>query len=306
MESHLNPNEINKVAAIYTRVSSKEQVLGYSLSEQKRICKKHLEYLGIKYHRLYIDDGYSARTLNRPALQKLLNDILEGKVTHLIIWKLDRLSRNFLDTILLIEDLNRLNVEVVSVVENLDTTSIIGKMILAILSGFSQKEIEDLSRRVKIGLHARIRKGLWRGGTPPYGYHYNQDAGKLEVDDHEAVVVRMIFDQYLALQTLNRVKNHLNDHSIPSKKGGKWSPKVVRDVLLKQIYTGHYKVTDIEIEDENLRIIDDDTFHSVQELLKQRSKYRLIVNEEDCVEIYDHCSLDSIERLPLKYTLKEV
>jgi len=86
--------------------------------------------------------------------------------------------------------------------------------------------------------------------------------------------VRIIFDKYLVLQTLNSVKNHLNNHNIPSKKGLKWSVKVVRDVLSKVIYTGHYYVKEIEIKDENLRIIDNNTFQKVQELLKDRAKFR--------------------------------
>ena len=166
------------IAAIYCRVSTKEQTFGHSLDEQKRRCKEYIRNRGIKYHRYYIDDGYSGKTLDRPEMQRLIEDIIEGKVSHIVVWKLDRLSRSLTDSLLFIEDLTNTGIKVVSVTEDIDTSTTIGKIVISVLSGFSQIEIEKMSERVKMGLEARIREGKWHGGAP-YGYDYDMKTGKL-------------------------------------------------------------------------------------------------------------------------------
>ncbi|ODS40719.1 MAG: hypothetical protein A7315_07840 [Candidatus Altiarchaeales archaeon WOR_SM1_79] len=262
---------IDKVAAIYARVSTKEQTLGYSLDEQKHRCKEYIKNLGIKYHRVYIDDGHSGKTLDRPAMQRLIGDIIEGKISHIVVWKLDRLSRSLTDSLLFVEDLTNAGIEVISVTEDIDTSTTIGKIVISVLSGFSQIEIEKISERVKMGLNARFRDMKWHGG-PPYGYDYDQKTGKLKINPNESKVVSAIFDKYLEYNSLGEVRKYLIKKKVPTRNGNGWRNNTVGVILSRTTYIGYMKRGDTEIECPELKIIDEQIFNEAQKIRESRAE----------------------------------
>lgn len=264
-----SPNN-GQAAAIYCRVSTKEQVLGYSLDEQKHRCREYLKNsLKLKYHRLYVDHGYSGKTLDRPAMQRLIDDLIAGRVSHIIVWKLDRLSRSLTDTLLLVEELDKAGIGVISVTQAIDTTTTMGKIVLSVLSGFSQIELENISERVRMGLDARMRDGKWHGGAP-YGYDYDREAGRLVVNPEESKVVKTIFKKYLEFQSLGKVRRYLIRKKIPTRGGNGWNDNTVGAILARRTYTGCIENGHGEIECPELRIIDEETFGEAQEIRKER------------------------------------
>ncbi len=276
--------ETSNVAAIYCRVSTKEQVLGYSLDEQKRRCKEYIKNLGLKYHRFYIDDGYSGKTLDRPAMQKLIDDLIAGKITHIVIWKLDRLSRSLTDSLLLIDELDRAGIGVISVTENIDTSTTIGKIVISVLSGFSQIELEKISERVKMGLEARMREGKWHGGAP-YGYDYDKESGLLVVNPKEGKVVKTIFKKYLEFQSLGKVRRYLIKRRVPTRSGNGWCDNTVGAILGRRTYSGVIENGQGEVECPELKIIDEGAFGEAQEIRKSRAGLSPVLKKRE-EEIY--------------------
>ena len=260
---------IEKVAAIYAIVSTREQVLGYSLDEQKRRCREYLKTLGVRYYKIYVDNGHSGKTLDRPAMQRLIDDIIAGKVSHVVIWKLDRLSRSLTDSLLLVEELNKADIAVVSVTEDIDTTTTIGKIVISVLSGFSQIELEKISERVKMGLEARIREGKWHGGAP-YGYDYDRESGQLVMNPEESKVVKMIYKKYLEFQSLGKVRRYLIKQKIPTRFGNGWCNNTIGTILGRRTYLGWIGNGGEEMEFPELKIIDEKVFNKAQEIRRGR------------------------------------
>jgi site-specific DNA recombinase len=265
-----NPLGTNKVAGIYCRVSTKEQTLGYSLDEQKHRCREYLKTLDQKYHRIYVDDGYTGKTLQRPAMQKLIGDIIAGKISHVVVWKLDRLSRNLTDTLFMVEELDKAGVGVISVTQAIDTTTTIGKIVISVLSGFSQIELENISDRVRMGVTARRRDGKWCG-SPPYGYDYDKESGKLVMNPKESKIVRQIFKRYLKYESAGRVRKYLIDQGIPTRGGNGWSTTTIGAILARKTYIGSIKSGETEVRCPELRLISKRTFKAAQKLRKARA-----------------------------------
>ncbi len=252
-----------RIAAIYCRVSTKEQVLGYSLNEQYTACKRHLTQMGIKRHRIYRDEGKSGRTMNRDALQRMLEDIIEGRITDIIVWKLDRLSRSMVDTLTLVQDLKEIQVNVISVTQQIDTSTTQGMLFISMLAGFSQMEVENISQRVQLGLKARKREGKWIGGTP-YGYNYNLETGLLQPNPEEALIVREIYRLYLDNGTLHSIARQLNMQEIPTRHGNPWYFTTIGRLLEKAIHKGEGNVP---------ALVTEEIWDRVQERREGRKKY---------------------------------
>ena len=140
---------MGKTAAIYIRVSTDAQFEeGYSVEAQKEQLVAYCVSKGIKRYQLYIDGGWSGSNIDRPELQKLINEIKENKISHVIVYKLDRLSRSQKDTLYLIEDVfNPHGVDFVSLNESMDTSTPMGRLMLGILSAFAQLERENIRLR---------------------------------------------------------------------------------------------------------------------------------------------------------------
>ena len=151
--------------AIYVRVSTAEQKMhGYSVGEQIDRLTNFSKALGYDKPQIYNDAGYSGATLDRPALSVLINDVKARKVEKVLVYKLDRLSRSQKDTLMLIEDIFLQNgCDFVSISENFDTSTPLGRAMIGILAVFAQLEREQIKERMSMGREARAKQGKYAG-----------------------------------------------------------------------------------------------------------------------------------------------
>lgn len=204
-------NKKTKTAAIYIRVSTDAQFEeGYSVDAQKEQLTAYCISKGIKNYQFYIDGGWSGSNIDRPELQKLIKEIKEDKISHVIVYKLDRLSRSQKDTLYLIEDVfNPHGVDFVSLNESMDTSTPMGRLMLGILSAFAQLERENIRLRTRMGMKERVKAGLWMGGGRiPFGYDYDKEKGIL-IPNQDAEKVRQVYKLYIEGKSTQDIANIL-------------------------------------------------------------------------------------------------
>ncbi len=198
-------------AAIYIRVSTEGQrEEGYSIDAQTELLQAYCISREIHAREFYIDGGYTGSNIDRPAMTKLIEDIRRGEISHVIVYKLDRLSRSQKDTLYLIEDVfNPAGVTFISMNENMDTSTPIGRAMLGIMSAFAQLERETIRERTRLGMQERVKNGYWPGGGRiPFGYDYDKTQGIL-VPNGDADTVRRAYDLYLAGYSTDRIAEML-------------------------------------------------------------------------------------------------
>ena len=189
--------------AIYTRKSSEEGLEQEfnSLHAQREACEAYIASQRsegwVLVRDQYDDGGISGGTLERPGLKRLLEDIEDGLVDVVVVYKIDRLSRSLADFAKLVEVFDRNGVTFVSVTQSFNTTTSMGRLTLNILLSFAQFEREVTAERIRDKVAASRRKGMWMGGVPPYGYRVENR--KLVVDEGAAEHVRWVFDRFLEI-----------------------------------------------------------------------------------------------------------
>ncbi len=207
---------------IYTRKSHErglDQAFN-SLHAQREACEA---YIGSHKHEgwrclpdRYDDGGVSGATMDRPALQRLLADVQGGRIDLLVVYKVDRLSRALSDFARIVEILERHGVSFVSVTQQFNTTSSMGRLTLNVLLSFAQFERELTGERIRDKIAASKKKGLWMGGRPPLGYDVRDR--KLVVNKKEAETVRYIFRQYRQLRSVRALRTRLVTAGVTSKR----------------------------------------------------------------------------------------
>lgn len=258
---------MNKKAAIYIRVSTDAQAEeGYSIDAQKEQLAAYCVSKGIKNYEFYIDGGWSGSNINRPEIQRLIKDSQEGKISHCIVYKLDRLSRSQKDTLYLIEDVfipN--NVSFVSLNETLDTSTPMGKLMIGILSAFAQLERENIRLRTRMGMKERVKDGYWMGGGRiPFGYDYDRNQGIL-VPNKDAEKVKKIYSLYIegkSPQTIADILNLKYD-------------KLVTQILTRKSNYGIIEYNGEEYQGRHKPIISKEIYDKAMECMKQRSVRRV-------------------------------
>ena len=169
---------VKKKAAIYVRVSTRYQVDKDSLPFQKEELVNYIKYaLNIEDYVIFEDAGYSAKNTSRPKFQEMMSQIRQGVFTHLLVWKIDRISRNLLDFASMYNELKELGVIFVSKNEQFDTSTAMGEAMLKIILVFAELERNMTSERVTATMISRANNGLWNGGRVPYGYNYDIQTG---------------------------------------------------------------------------------------------------------------------------------
>jgi site-specific DNA recombinase len=163
----------------------------------------------------YDDGGFSGGNTERPALQRLLIDVTAGKIDVIVVYKVDRLTRSLADFAKLVELFDTHNVSFVSVTQQFNTTTSMGRLTLNVLLSFAQFEREVTSERIRDKIAASKRKGLWVGGMAPLGYDTKDR--KISINDIDADRVRTIFRSYLRLGSLNRLMADLRDQGFVTK-----------------------------------------------------------------------------------------
>lgn len=264
----------NRIRVVmYVRVSSKEQVDGYSIGEQIERLEKYADAMEWDIVKTFVDPGYSGGNVDRPGLKEMIKEIEKGGIDKVVVYKLDRLSRSQLDTLYLIEKVFLANnTDFVSMSENFDTSTPFGRAMIGILAVFAQLEREQIKERTMIGKEARAKEGKWGGGsTEPIGYNYNIAKDLLEVDEYEALQVRELFEIFLKGTPLRTIETIFREKGY-SHKHGFWDSKAMRRVLKNKIYLGYIRYRDTYYEAEHTPIISEETFNRAQELLKQREE----------------------------------
>ena len=258
---------------IYVRVSSKEQVDGYSIGEQIERLEKYADAMEWDIVKTFVDPGYSGGNTDRPGLKEMIKEIENGDIDKVVVYKLDRLSRSQLDTLYLIEKVFLANnTDFVSMSENFDTSTPFGRAMIGILAVFAQLEREQIKERTMVGKEARAKEGKWHGSKyVPTGYNYNIEKDLLEVVEYEAIQVREIFDMFLKGSTVRTIETTLRKKGY-THKFGYWDPKTIRRALANKTYLGYVRYHDEYYKAEHIPIIDEETFNNAQELLRQRAE----------------------------------
>ena len=260
--------------ALYPRVSTTEQAKeGYSIGEQVDRMQMYCQAMGWQVYKIYTDPGYSGGDTNRPGLQSMIKDVKAGKIDKVVVYKLDRLSRSLKDTLILIEDIFLPNnVDFVSITENFDTNSSLGRAVLGLLGVFAQLERDKIKERMDMGKEARAKEGKWGGGAyQPIGYDYDIQTETLYVNEYEIMQVRELYDLFLSGTPLRRIEKIFAQKGY-SHKHGKWTPKTMRWVMRSKTYLGYIKRHDEWYPGEHEATIDEVVWNKAVKLLDDRAE----------------------------------
>lgn len=262
---------IRKVA-IYARVSTTNQAEeGYSIDGQIDSLEKYCEAMGWDVYNKYIDAGFSGGSLKRPEMANLINDVKKGLFDTVLVYKLDRLSRNVRDTLYLIKDVFNINkINFVSIQENIDTSSAMGTLFLTLLSAIAEFEREQIKERMQLGKLGRAKAGksmMW--GRTSYGYDYQKETGSLTINPAQSLVVKYIFERYLAGRSITKLRDDLNE-KYPKEIG--WNYRAVRGILSNPVYCGYNQYKGQLFPGEHESIISEDVYKRTQEELKIRQR----------------------------------
>ena len=260
--------------AIYTRKSVEEglDMEFNSLDAQREAAEAYVMsqrangWYALPKH--YDDAGFSGGNTKRPALKELLADCRAGMVDIVIVYKIDRLSRNLCDFLELTKLFEKYSVSFVSVTQEINTSTSSGRMMLNILATFSQYEREIIAERIRDKFAASKKKGMWMGGCVPLGYRVENR--KLIVVPEEAEVVQMIFERYIDLQSPIQLALELNMKGYRTKKGKRWNQRNMFHILRNCTYVGMIPYKGESYPGEHEAIIDRETWDAVQRFLGSR------------------------------------
>ncbi|MBO0959522.1 recombinase family protein [Neobacillus sp. MM2021_6] len=264
-----------KVAA-YIRVSTTEQAEeGYSIAAQRNRLEAYATSQGWEIVAWYVDEGESAKDLNRTDLKRMLNGIEQEIFDCVLVYRLDRLTRSVLDLYQLLEKFEKHNVKFKSATEVYDTTTAIGRLFLTLVSALAQWERENLGERVRMGMQQKAKEGKWTVSTPPLGY--DSEESNLKINPSEAAVVKEIYSLYLAGNGMHKIARNLNERGLYTKSNKAWSQNTVQYILTNPIYHGttryNYRVNKdqyFEVDDVVPVIIPDEEFELTQLMINQR------------------------------------
>lgn len=238
------------IIAIYSR-KSKFTGKGESIGNQVELCK---EYVRVHYGdtavdkvAVYEDEGFSGGNLNRPDFKIMMDAAKKRKFKAIIVYRLDRISRNISDFASLIEELARLDISFVSIKEQFDTSTPMGRAMMYIASVFSQLERETIAERIRDNMHELAKTGRWLGGTTPTGYASeavksitidgkSKKACKLKLIPEEADIVRMIYDLYIETDSLTLTEAALIKQGIKTKNNNYFTRFSIKAILQNPVY----------------------------------------------------------------------
>ncbi|MDP3791254.1 MAG: recombinase family protein [Candidatus Omnitrophota bacterium] len=268
--------------AIYTRKSTSEGLERdfTSLDNQRESSESYINSQKSEGWILlpdrYDDGGYTGANTERPALQKLIADIKEGRINCIVVYKVDRLSRSLLDFVKLLELFEKYNVVFVSVTQAFNTNNSMGRLTLNILLSFAQFEREIISERVKDKMGAARKKGKWLGGRTILGYDLDKVNHKLLINEKDAKIVCEIFDLYISEKSFLSVAKILNEKGYLTKRhatksgdhgGIKFKNTNIHFIVKNVLYIGKVKYNGELYKGTHEAIISDETFNKAQEII---------------------------------------
>jgi DNA invertase Pin-like site-specific DNA recombinase len=268
--------------AIYTRKSSEdglEQEFN-SLDAQREACAA---YVASQIHEGWVllpethdDGGLSGGSLERPALQMLLDHVREGRVDQIVVYKIDRLTRSLADFAKIVDILDAASASFVSVTQSFNTATSMGRLTLNMLLSFSQFEREVTAERIRDKITASKRKGLWMGGNVPMGY--DPDGRSLKINDSEAKVIRTLFDLYEHHGTIRSVREEAGRLGLRSRRRETLAGKVtggrpfdrghIHHILTNPIYAGRIRHRKSIHDGQHAAIIEPERWERIQRQLQ--------------------------------------
>ena len=305
--------------AIYTRKSSDDELEQdfNSLDAQREACEAFIQSqrgLGwVMLSKRYDDGGLSGGTMDRPALQALLADIEKGKVDLVVVYKVDRLTRSLMDFAKIVETFDGHGVSFVSVTQQFNTSTSMGRLTLNVMLSFAQFEREVTGERIRDKIAASKKKGMCMGGLPPLGYDVNDK--QLVVNEGEAEMVRTIFRLYRELGSVRNLKKELDRQGLVTKRrtsadrttGGRtFTRGNLYQLLHNPIYVDEVRHRGKTYPGQHQGIIDRDTWDAAQRMLENNSAPRRSTEnvKQACLltgVVYD----EGGERLSPTYAIKE-
>ena len=236
--------------AIYSR-KSKYTGKGESIENQIELCREYIKiHFGtdaIKRIVIYEDEGFSGGNLNRPDFKRMMTDASNKRIESIIVYRLDRISRNISDFSMLINKLNSMNISFISIKEQFDTSTPMGRAMMYISSVFSQLERETIAERIKDNMFELSKTGVWLGGVTPTGYKSKRidkalQSGNiksfymLEEIPSEVKTVKLIFDLYLRLNSLAATENVLKEFNVKTKNNKYFTRFSIKAILKNPVY----------------------------------------------------------------------
>ena len=239
-----------KQFVIYSR-KSKFTGKGESIENQIELCR---QYIAVHFSQeeadaalVYEDEGFSGGNLERPQFKKMMKDSQKTKFAAIVVYRLDRISRNIGDFAKLIEDLGDRHIDFISIREQFDTSSPMGRAMMYIASVFSQLERETIAERIRDNMHELSKTGRWLGGTTPTGYESEsisnvtvdgkvRKACKLKIIPEEISLVQLIFEKFLETGSLTKVDAFLLEKRYTTKRGKNFTRFAIKGILTNPVY----------------------------------------------------------------------
>ena len=236
--------------AIYSR-KSKFTGKGESIENQIELCKQyiysHISNINDAHIEIFEDEGFSGGHTDRPQFKEMMRLSRQKQFSHIVCYRLDRISRNIGDFAKLIEELDNLKTHFISIKEQFDTTSPMGRAMMYISSVFSQLERETIAERIRDNMHELAKTGRWLGGTTPTGYKSEpmekitvdgkiRKAFKLTLIPEEAELIKIIFNKFIETNSLSKTETFLLQHSILTKNKRNFTRFAIKNILENPVY----------------------------------------------------------------------
>jgi site-specific DNA recombinase len=228
----------DRIAALYARVSTDEQAReGQSIESQIDRLSAYAKFQGWQDVQVFCDEGYSAKDMARPEMQRLIGLIKSHRVSVVATMAVDRLSRDLLDMLQFVDLCEEHGAAYVCAALNFDTGTPIGRMVLQILAAFAEFERSMIASRVKTNMYDLAQKKKRYMAVPPFGYEFD-DAKELVVIPEEAEWIRRAADRFISGYGYRDVARWLNDHDVLTRRGYAWESSSVRQTLTNELYIG--------------------------------------------------------------------
>lgn len=255
---------------VYKRVSTDEQAIeGFSLAAQEEMCRERALADGCTTIEVFCDDGYSAATMERPALQQLLSTMRKGDTIY--VYRLDRLSRDVEHMAVILKLCQARGVKIVPLIGSADVSTSLGRAFTNMQAVWAQLEREQIAERVSMGMRRRVEEGKPYSRVP---YGLTSDGEKWGVNADEARVVRRIFELRAAGYGINSICNTLAQEGLPNREGQMWRGRAIWHILHNPAYVGDLVFGDIRRPNAIPAIIDRDLWNTVQAINSARRRSR--------------------------------
>ena len=246
----MKPKDKPKQYVIYSR-KSKFTGKGESIENQIELCRQYISmHFGEEAAEnvlVYEDEGFSGGNLERPQFKKMMKDLQKIEFAAIVVYRLDRISRNIGDFAKLIEDLGDRHIDFISIREQFDTSSPMGRAMMYIASVFSQLERETIAERIRDNMHELSKTGRWLGGTTPTGYASESEsrvtvdgkerkAYKLKPIPEEVQLVKTIFSVFMETGSLSKTDQYLLEHRCVTKRGKQFTRFAIKGILTNPVY----------------------------------------------------------------------